>query len=150
MPYYKSPGPINLLLVEDNLADIRLTQEVLKESKIHYNLNVVTDGEEAMDYLNKINKHAHAETPDLVILDLNIPKKDGREVLKEIKSDSILKSIPVIILTTSISESDILNTYNHHANCYLMKSIDLNEFVNVIKSIEDFWLTIVKLPVKEN
>jgi chemotaxis family two-component system response regulator Rcp1 len=149
MSSYKSTKPINILLVEDNPADIRLTQEVFKEGRIRNTLNVVMDGEEAMIYLRKLGKYAEAETPDLVLLDLNLPKKDGRSVLADIKADSTLKFIPVIILTTSAAEQDILNTYAHHANCYIMKPVDLAQFINVVRSIEEFWLTIVKLPKKE-
>ncbi len=144
----KSYKPINILLVEDSLADIRLTQEVFKEGKINNILNVVMDGEEALLYLRKSGKFKSMETPDLVLLDLNIPKKDGRQVLAEIKADSKLRVIPVIILTTSAAEQDILNTYSHHANCYIMKPVNLEQFIKVIRSIEEFWLTIVKLPQK--
>jgi two-component system, chemotaxis family, response regulator Rcp1 len=142
----KSYKPINILLVEDSHADIRLTQEVFKEGKINNVLNIVMDGEEALSYLRKSGKYKNVETPDLVLLDLNIPKKDGRQVLAEIKVDSNLKVIPVIILTTSGAEQDILNTYAHHANCYIMKPVNLEQFIKVIRSIEEFWLTIVKLP----
>jgi len=145
----KNYKPINILLVEDSLADIRLTQEVFKEGKINNVLNVVMDGEEALLYLKKAGKYKNAETPDLVLLDLNIPKKDGRQVLAEIKADNELKVIPVIILTTSTAEQDIFNTYSHHANCYIMKPVNLEQFTKVIRSIEEFWLTIVKLPKKE-
>jgi chemotaxis family two-component system response regulator Rcp1 len=150
MSNYKSTNPINILLVEDNPADIRLTQEVFKEGRIRNTLNVVMDGEEAMIYLRKLGKYSQAETPDLVLLDLNLPKKDGRSVLADIKADPVLKFIPVIILTTSAAEQDILNTYANHANCYIMKPVDLAQFINVVRSIEEFWLTIVKLPKKED
>jgi chemotaxis family two-component system response regulator Rcp1 len=149
MTNYKPVTPINILLVEDNPADIRLTKEVLKDGRIQNTLSVVMDGEEAMIYLRKQGKHDKAETPDLILLDLNIPKMDGRMVLEAIKTDTQLKTIPVIILTTSASEKDILNTYSNNANCYIMKPVDLNQFINVIRSIENFWLTIVKLPLKE-
>ncbi len=145
----KSYKPINILLVEDSLADIRLTQEVFKEGKINNILNVVMDGEDALQYLKKAGKYIDVETPDLVLLDLNIPKKDGRQVLAEIKADTKLKVIPIIILTTSAAEQDIFNTYSHHANCYIMKPVNLEQFIKVIRSIEEFWLTIVKLPKKE-
>jgi chemotaxis family two-component system response regulator Rcp1 len=145
----KNYKPINILLVEDSLADIRLTQEVFKEGKINNILNVVMDGEEALLYLRKSGKYKNVETPDLVLLDLNIPKKDGRQVLADIKTDNNLKVIPVIILTTSAAEQDIFNTYSHHANCYIMKPVNLEQFIKVIRSIEEFWLTIVKLPKKE-
>ena len=142
-------SPIDILLVEDNPADIRLTQEVFKEGRIQNTLNVVMDGEEALKYLRKKDKYKDAATPDLVLLDLNLPKKDGREVLAEIKSDEYLKLLPVIILTTSAAEQDIMNTYANHANCYIMKPVDLSQFINVVRSIEEFWLTVVKLPTKE-
>jgi chemotaxis family two-component system response regulator Rcp1 len=149
MSIYKQINPINILLVEDNPADIRLTQEVFKDGKVRNTLNVVTDGEEAIEYLRKRGKYTGVETPDLVLLDLNLPKKDGREVLAEIKSDIVLKFLPVIILTTSAAEQDILNTYSNHANCYIMKPVDLSQFITVVRSIEDFWLSIVKLPKVE-
>lgn len=139
---------INILLVEDNPGDIRLTKEVLKEGKIRNKLDVVTDGEEAILYLKKTGFYKEATTPDIILLDLNLPKKDGREVLAEIKTDPLLMLIPVIVLTTSAAEQDILNMYAHHANCYITKPVDFNQFINVIKSIEDFWLSIVKLPSK--
>lgn len=149
MNNYRQIKPINILLVEDNPADIRLTKEVFKDGRIRNTLNVVMDGEEAMEYLRKSGKYNEAETPDLVLLDLNLPKKDGRQVLAQIKFDPILKFLPVIILTTSAAEQDILNTYSNHANCYIMKPVDLNQFINVVRSIEEFWLTIVKLPKVE-
>jgi two-component system, chemotaxis family, response regulator Rcp1 len=137
---------INILLVEDNPGDIRLTKEVLKEGKIRNNLSVVTDGEEALLFLKKAGQYKDVFTPDIILLDLNLPKKDGREVLSQIKEDPILKLIPVIVLTTSDAEQDIMNMYAHHANCYITKPVDFNQFINVIRSIENFWLTIVKLP----
>lgn len=137
---------INILLVEDNPGDIRLTKEVLKEGKIQNNLSVVMDGEEALFFLNKEGKYKTAVTPDIILLDLNLPKKDGREVLSEIKSNPKLMCIPVIVLTTSEAEQDIINMYAHHANCYITKPVDFNQFINVIRSIENFWLSIVKLP----
>lgn len=140
--------PIDILLVEDNPGDIRLTQEAFKDGKIKNDLNVVMDGEEAILYLKKEGKYESATTPDIILLDLNLPKKDGREVLAEIKEDAGLKCIPVIILTTSSAHTDIMNTYSHHANCYIMKPVDFNQFITVIRTIEDFWLTIVKLPSK--
>ena len=139
---------IDILLVEDNQGDIRLTQEVLKEGKIKNTLSIVMDGEEAMSFLRKIGKYKNANTPDLILLDLNLPKKDGREVLSEIKDDPDLKQIPVIILTTSDAEKDIVKTYASHANCYITKPVDFNQFIKVIRAIENFWLTIVKLPAK--
>ncbi|MFC2107148.1 response regulator [Bacteroidota bacterium] len=137
---------IEILLVEDNPGDIKLTKVALEEFKILNKLNVVTDGVEALDYLFKRNKYLNAETPDLILLDLNLPKKDGREVLDEIKSDDVLKSIPVVILSTSENEDDVNNAYNRHANCYITKPIDLDQFIKVIKSMQNFWLSIVKLP----
>ncbi|MFL5753622.1 MAG: response regulator [Bacteroidia bacterium] len=137
---------INILLVEDNPGDIRLTKEVLKEGKIRNNLSVVMDGEEAIYFLKKTGKYQDSITPDIILLDLNLPKKDGREVLAEIKADPLLMMIPVIIFTTSSAEQDILNTYSNHANCYITKPVDFTQFISVIKSIENFWLTIVKLP----
>lgn len=138
--------PIDILLVEDNAGDSRLALEALKESKLRNNLHIVTDGVEAMDFLYKKGKYEQVPRPDLILLDLNLPKKDGREVLAEIKADPDLKRIPVVILTISKAEEDVLKTYNLHANCFITKPLDLNQFVTVVKSIEDFWLTIVKLP----
>lgn len=141
-------NPIEILLVEDNPADVRLTREALIEEKLHNNLSVVNDGVEAIAFLRKEGKYANSIRPDLILLDLNLPKKDGREVLKEIKSDDNLKRIPVVVLTVSKAEEDILKSYNLHANCFIIKPIDLNQFSRVVKSIKDFWLTIVKLPPK--
>lgn len=151
MLHLKHSKPVNILLVEDNPADIRLTREVLKDGKIKNNLSVVMDGEEALLFLRKSGKYAMDDTPDIdiILLDLNLPKKDGREVLAEIKADTTLKQIPVIILTTSSAEQDILNTYSNHANCYIMKPVDFNQFINVVRTIEQFWLTIVKLPTQQ-
>jgi two-component system, chemotaxis family, response regulator Rcp1 len=137
---------IDILLVEDNPGDARLAQEALKDSKVRNKIHVVYDGIEATDFLFKRNNYKNAPSPDLIILDLNLPKKDGREVLAEIKEDDNLKRIPVVVLTTSKAEEDILKSYNLHANCYITKPLDLNKFMEVVKSIEDFWLTIVKLP----
>lgn len=138
--------PIEILLVEDNPGDTRLAKEALKESKLINNLSVAEDGVEAMNFLHKTGKYLNVPRPDLIILDLNLPKKDGREVLAEIKNDDDLKRIPVVILTISKAEEDILKSYNLHANCFITKPLDLNQFIKVVKSIEDFWLTIVKLP----
>ena len=138
--------PAEILLVEDNPGDARLTKEALKENKVRNNLSVVEDGVEAMAFLRQADEYADAPRPDLVLLDLNLPKKDGREVLAEIKEDQNLKHIPVVVLTTSKAEEDIIKSYNLHANCYITKPVDLNQFITVVKSIEDFWLTIVKLP----
>ena len=137
---------IDILLVEDSEGDIRLVRESLKEGKLKNNLFVVTDGVEAMYFLHKKGKYSDEAKPDLILLDLNLPKKDGRKVLAEIKADVNLKRIPVVILTTSAAEADILKTYDLHANCYIVKPLDLNQFINVVKSIENFWLSIVKLP----
>jgi two-component system, chemotaxis family, response regulator Rcp1 len=141
--------PVEILLVEDNLADVRLTQETLKEEKLNNNLSVVNDGVEALAFLRREGKYANAVRPDLILLDLNLPRKDGREVLAEIKEDPDLKTIPVVVLTISEAEKDILESYNLHANCYIVKPLDLNQFSKVVKSIQDFWLTIVKLPSKK-
>jgi CheY-like chemotaxis protein len=137
---------IDILLVEDNSGDARLAKEALKEGKVKNQLHIATDGVEATDFLFKRNDYKDAPRPDLIILDLNIPKKHGHEVLAEVKADEDLKRIPVIILTTSKAEEDILKTYNLHANCYITKPLDFDKFMEVIKSIGDFWLTIVKLP----
>jgi CheY-like chemotaxis protein len=133
-------------MIEDNPGDVRLTQEALKENKMYNCLHVVSDGVEAMAFLRQQGKYADAPRPDLILLDLNLPKKDGREVLAEIKADENLKRIPVVILTSSQAEEDVLKTYNLHANCYVTKPVDLDQFIRVVKSIEEFWLTIVKLP----
>jgi two-component system, chemotaxis family, response regulator Rcp1 len=138
--------PIDILLIEDDPGDIRLAQEALKEGKVKNNLSVVRDGMEALDFLYKRNSYEDATRPDLIILDLNLPKMDGREVLARIKDDDNLKRIPVVILTISKSEEDILKTYNLHANCFITKPLDLGKFIEVVQAIEDFWFTIVKLP----
>jgi CheY-like chemotaxis protein len=138
--------PVEILLVEDNLADVRLTRETLKEEKLNNNLRVVNDGVEALAFLRREGKYANAGRPDLILLDLNLPRKDGREVLAEIKNDPDLRSIPVVVLTISEAEKDILKSYDLHANCYIVKPLDLNQFSKVVKSIQEFWLTIVKLP----
>jgi two-component system, chemotaxis family, response regulator Rcp1 len=138
--------PINILLVEDNPGDIELTQDALRRSKVATRVAVVTDGEDAMDYLRRSIGNEEEATPDLVLLDLNLPKKDGMEVLKEMKDDPNLKHIPVVILTTSEAERDILASYRLGANCFIRKPVDLTEFRKVVESIDDFWFTIVKLP----
>lgn len=140
--------PIEILLVEDSPGDVRLVQEALKEGKMNNNISVVRDGVEALAFLRQEDKYAGAPRPDIILLDLNLPKKDGREVLAEIKEDPDLKRIPIVVLTTSEAEQDILKAYNLHANCYITKPVDLDQFITVVKSIEDFWLTIVKLPAE--
>jgi chemotaxis family two-component system response regulator Rcp1 len=137
---------IEVLLVEDSAGDVRLTREAFKDAKVHINLNVASDGVEAMAFLGREGKHASAPRPDLILLDLNLPKKDGRQVLSELKESPALKSIPVVILTTSASEADIHGSYQHHANCYITKPVDLEGFLKVVKSIDSFWLSVVKLP----
>jgi len=142
----KISRPIEILLVEDNPGDVRLTREVLRESKVRSTLHVVEDGMKAMAYLYRESEYADAVRPDIVLLDLNLPKKDGREVLIGIKTDEDLKRIPVVILTTSEDERDILEAYNNHVNCYVTKPLDMDQFTKIVRSIEDFWLTIAKLP----
>ena len=138
--------PIEVLLVEDSPGDVRLTQETFRETNRAIHLHVATDGVEAMDFLHHAGKFKDSPRPDFILLDLNLPKIDGREVLMRIKKDENLKTIPTIILTTSDSEADILKSYQLQANCYLNKPVQLEEFENVVKSINDFWLTKVKLP----
>jgi chemotaxis family two-component system response regulator Rcp1 len=139
---------IEVLLVEDSPGDVRLTQEAFKDAKVHINLHVASDGAAAMAFLGREGEHANAPRPDLILLDLNLPKKDGREVLAELKASPELKSIPVVILTTSASEADIHGSYQHHANCYITKPVDLDGFLKVVRSIDSFWLSVVKLPRK--
>jgi CheY-like chemotaxis protein len=138
--------PIQVLLVEDNPGDAHLTKIALADGKMHINLSIVEDGVEAIAFLRRQGKYAEAPHPDLILLDLNLPKKDGREVLKEIKTDQLLKRIPVVILTTSQAEEDILKAYDLCANCYIAKPVDFDQFIKIVQSIEDFWFTIVKLP----
>lgn len=137
--------PVDILLVEDNPGDVRMTQEILKETKVRNKMYAVGDGVEAMAFLRREGKYADAPRPDIILLDLNLPRKDGHEVLAEVKSDDDLKRIPVVVLTISEAEDDILKSYDLHGNCYITKPIDFKEFIKVVKSIEDFWLTIVKL-----
>jgi CheY-like chemotaxis protein len=139
-------GPIEILLVEDNPGDVRLTKEALKEGRFANIINVAVDGFEAMAFLRREGKYANASRPDLILLDLNLPKKNGREVLADIKADSDLKRIPVVVLTSSQAEKDIVATYNLHANCYITKPVDFEQFICVVRSIEDFWFAVVKLP----
>ncbi|HLE84013.1 MAG TPA: response regulator [Thermoanaerobaculia bacterium] len=138
--------PIEILLVEDNAADVRLTREALKDAKVRNRLHVAADGVVAMAFLRREGRHADAPRPDLVLLDLNLPKKDGREVLEESKQDPGLQNIPVVILTTSQAEEDVLRSYQLHANAYVTKPVDLERFLEVVRSIESFWLEIVRLP----
>ena len=146
MPSEIGVRPIEILMVDDSPGDVRLAKEALKDSKLESNISVVEDGVEAMDFLYKRGNYTEAIRPDLILLDLNMPRKDGREVLAEIKSDENLRRIPIVILTISSDEADILKTYDKHANCYIVKPIDLNLFLDVVKAIENFWLSIVKLP----
>jgi len=142
----KTGRPVQILLVEDNPGDVGLTLEALKEATLPNKLTVVKNGADALSLLRRQGQHAGAARPDLILLDLNLPKKDGRKVLAEIKGDDNLKRIPVVILTTSEDEQDVLESYNLHANCYIVKPLDLDRFITVVKSIEDFWLRIVVLP----
>jgi CheY-like chemotaxis protein len=138
--------PVEILLVEDNPGDVRLTKEALKEGKVYSNLHWAKDGVEALEFLRRQGKFADVPRPDIILLDLNLPKKDGREVLSEIKNDDDLKRIPVVILTTSKAEEDVLRSYQLHANCYVTKPVDLDKFIVVVQSIDKFWLTVVTLP----
>jgi chemotaxis family two-component system response regulator Rcp1 len=138
--------PVEILLVEDNPGDVRLTKEALREGKVYNNLHWAKDGVEALEFLRREGKHGKAPRPDIILLDLNLPKKDGREVLEIIKSDDLLKNIPVVVLTTSKAEEDVLRSYALHANCYVTKPVDLEKFIVVVKSIDRFWLTVVTLP----
>ena len=140
--------PIEILLIEDNPGDVRLTKEALRDSKVINTLSVVSDGVQALEFLRREGRYADAVRPDVILLDLNLPRKDGREVLEEIKADPDLKRIPVVVITSSSSEEDVLRSYNLHANCYISKPVDLEQFIAVVRSIEDFWMGIVKLPPK--
>lgn len=139
-------SPVEILLVEDNPGDVRLTREALTEGKVYSNLHWAKDGVEALEFLRRQGKFADVPRPDIILLDLNLPKKDGREVLFEIKNDDDLKRIPVVILTTSKAEEDVLRSYELHANCYVTKPVDLEKFIVVVQSIDRFWLTVVTLP----
>ncbi|WNM62670.1 response regulator [Candidatus Nitrospira neomarina] len=141
-------NPIEILLIEDNPADIRLTQEAFREARLRNTLHVVQDGVSAMAFIRQAAPFQQAPRPDLILLDLNLPKKDGRDVLKEIKSDPHIRTIPVVVLTTSDDEADVLRSYDLHANAYLVKPIDILQFIKMIQSLEDFWLSVVKLPPK--
>jgi chemotaxis family two-component system response regulator Rcp1 len=138
--------PVVILLVEDNDGDVRLTREALAEGRVANQMIVARDGVEALAMLRREGEHAGTKRPDLILLDLNLPRKDGRAVLAEIKEDSLLKRIPVVVLTTSKAEEDILRTYNLHANCYITKPVDFDKFVSVVKTIDEFWLSVVRLP----
>ena len=146
MPRNEKLRPIEILLVDDNPGDIRLTQEALKESKVLNNMHTVEDGMEALEFLRKEGSFKDVITPDIILLDLNLPKRNGREVLSEIKNDDVLKKIPVVILTISRAEEDILKSYALHANCYITKPVDMDQFIKIVRSIENFWFTIVRLP----
>jgi len=141
--------PVDILLVEDNPGDVRLTKEALRDAKVLNEIYVAKDGVEAMEFLNRKGRFSKVPLPDLILLDLNLPKKDGREVLAEIKEDQILKYIPVVVLTTSKADEDIVRTYNLHANAYITKPVDLNRFAEIIHVLNEFWFSIVKLPPKE-
>jgi CheY-like chemotaxis protein len=143
------PRPAEILLVEDNPGDARLTQEALRESNLQYRIHHVRDGVEALAYLRREGEFGAASIPDLILLDLNMPRKDGREVLAEIKQDRLLSLIPVIVLTTSEAEADIVKSYELHANCYIAKPVDLDHFTRIVHAVENFWLTIATLPRHE-
>ena len=143
-----NPKPIDILLVEDNPGDVRLTIEALKDGKVRNRLSVAADGVEAMAFLRQEGRHAGAPRPDLILLDLNLPKKDGREVLAEIKADERLRQIPVVVLTTSQADEDVLRSYQLHANAYVTKPVDFDRFINVVKQIDEFFISVVRLPPK--
>jgi chemotaxis family two-component system response regulator Rcp1 len=142
----RAAPPVEILLVEDNPGDVRLTKEALKEGKVYNNLHWAKDGVEALEFLKREGKYANAPRPDIILLDLNLPKKDGREVLAVVKKNADLKQIPVVVLTTSKAEEDVLKSYELHANCYVTKPVDLEKFIQVVQSIDRFWLTVVTLP----
>ncbi|MFF5258187.1 response regulator [Actinomadura viridis] len=142
----ETPRPIEVLLVEDDPGDVLLTREAFEDNKVGNNLNVVNDGEEAMAFLRREEPYTDAPRPDLMLLDLNLPRKDGREVLQEIKDDAVLRTIPIVVLTTSEADEDILRSYNLHANAYVTKPVDFDQFIHVVRQIDDFFVTVVKLP----
>ena len=146
MIHHAAGKPVEILLVEDNPGDVILTREALNEHKIDNNLTVAEDGVQALAILRREGPHARAPRPDIILLDLNLPRKDGREVLSEIKQDEELRRIPVVVLSTSGAQQDILRTYDLHANCYITKPVDLDQFIHVVKMIDDYWLSLVKLP----
>jgi two-component system response regulator len=149
MSYYShDERPIEILLVEDNPGDVDLTREALESARICNHLHVADDGAKAVDFLFRRGEYANVPRPDIILLDLNLPKKDGKQVLKEIKADPCLTNIPVVVLTTSAADEDVLGAYQLHANCYITKPVDFQQFLHVVRSIEEFWLTIVKLPTK--
>jgi CheY-like chemotaxis protein len=150
MPERSSPRAIEILMVEDNPGDVRLTREALKDHKVWNELHVVEDGVAALDFLFRRPPHEHAPRPDLVLLDLNLPKKDGREVLAAIKGDEQLRTIPVVILTTSQAEEDVIRAYQLSANCYVTKPVDFDQFTRIVRAIEHFWLTVVTLPPRQS
>ncbi len=149
MPSDSCARPVEILLVEDNPGDARLTKEALRESKIHNNLYHVRDGVEALAFLRRESSFENAPVPDIILLDLNLPRKNGRQVLSELKQDPILRRIPVVVLTTSEAKTDVLYSYELHANCYITKPVELDQFIAIVRSIEKFWLTIVTLPKRE-
>jgi chemotaxis family two-component system response regulator Rcp1 len=141
--------PVEILLVDDNPADVALTQEAFQEGKLVNNLSVVNDGVDAMDFLRKRGQYASVPTPDIILLDLNMPRKDGREVLAEIKADDVLKYIPVVIMTVSKDDKDIFESYRLHANCYIKKPVKFSEFIEIVRTLENFWFSVVTLPTKK-
>jgi chemotaxis family two-component system response regulator Rcp1 len=150
MRHSKACKPIEILMAEDNPGDVRLTMEALRDAKVLNRMSVAVDGVETMAFLRRQGEYANAPRPDLVLLDLNMPRKDGREVLAEVKGDADLRRIPVLVLTTSTAEKDISESYDLHANCYIAKPVNLDQFLDVVKSIEDFWLATVRLPPNGN
>lgn len=150
MDQFSAVRPIEILLVEDNAGDARLTREALREGRVHNRLHYARDGVEALAFMRREGPYVDVPTPDLILLDLNLPRKDGREVLAELKDDPRLRLVPVVVLTTSEAEQDILKTYELHANCYITKPVDLDKFLEIIRMIEQFWLAVVKLPTRQD